>query len=207
MKKTLTDIINFSNTIDTEKLSKDEILDLCIKFVNSNFEFTVDNTPVLKQLKYYFEKDSRFNGDLNKSILLMGWTGSGKTEIMQIFHIYSIVLKTNRTIAYLGCNSIIDSFAEQGITCLGKANRDYDIILDEFGEDSGKHYHFGSLEDPISSLLLKRYIVWQSNDFKTHLITNLDPAGLQARFQERVYDRMIEMYNTIVLNGKSFRKK
>jgi hypothetical protein len=55
-------------------------------------------------------------------------------------------------------------------------------------------------------VILDRYEIFIENKIKTHLTTNLTNSQLQTRYDLRVYDRLKEMFNFVILDGDSLRK-
>jgi DNA replication protein DnaC len=197
----------FINTLKIEGLNDEEVFNLIAKRLEPKFELNNNNTEVFNQLKYYFSNNSKFDGDLKKGILLIGGFGSGKTLAMEIFLIYNIMLNRHRTMAFFNSSEIIDEFTKLGRPSIEQFNKDYDVLIDDLGSDSGKYYYFGSIDDPIEVLLSKRYIMFKDFGSRTHGISNLDVHGFKERFSCKMYDRMCEMFNVIALVGESWRRK
>ena len=164
------------------------------------------NIEFYNQLKFYFSNDTQYEGDLKKGLLIAGDFGTGKTVAMEIYTIYLNLIKKGKTFAYFDTDEIIESYAKHGRTSIENYNGSYDICIDELGEDSGKHYFFGSVEDPIGILLYKRYKQFKDYGNRTHAVTNLNVDMLKERFVPKIYDRMVEMFNLLPLTGDSWRR-
>ncbi|MCX6152754.1 MAG: hypothetical protein NT007_01200 [Candidatus Kapabacteria bacterium] len=193
--------------VNSDGLSLDELLVNIGKRLEPKFEINADNSEYYNQLKYYFTNDSRFNGDLNKGLLLVGNNGSGKTLALTIFQIITLIKDKGNFFMMYDTDEIIDEFTKYGRPSIEQFNNYGDIAIDELGQDSGLHNFFGTKEDPTELLLSRRYIVFKSNGFKTHCISNLDANALQERFSPKIYDRICEMFNLMPFVGKSWRRK
>ncbi|HTJ53754.1 MAG TPA: hypothetical protein VL443_30070 [Cyclobacteriaceae bacterium] len=180
-----------------------------------NYQVTEENSHVVKQLCLYFANDSRFEGNLNKGILLMGKPGTGKTHLMNFF-------SSNPRMSYNipTCKHI----AEQYRT--GWKNNDMDTI--EYYSSPQKAYHnnrynqsefgicfgdlgaeteannYGNKKNVIEEIVFTRYekgLKFISN----HFTTNLDGEDIGKIYGDRMKDRLREMCNVLLLNCKSWR--
>ena len=193
--------------LDIQNISDDELFNLIAKTLEPRFEINNNNKEVYRQLQFYFANDQQFNGDLSKGLLLVGGYGTGKTLAFEIFDIFNMMVKTRRTFYFFDSDEIIDSFTKNGRSSIEQYNREHDIAIDDLGEDSGKHYHFGSVEDPIDVLLSRRYKMLKDFHYRTFTTSNLDLAMMEQRFSGKVFDRMFEMFNTMSLVGNSWRRR
>jgi DNA replication protein DnaC len=158
-------------------------------------------------LKLYFAKDKNFNGDLNKGLLIIGGYGTGKSLALKVYQIFNLAMRNNKYFPIFDTDEIIDTFTKQGRPSIDKYNPEYDIAIDDLGQDTGKHYYFGSIDDPVDVLLGRRYKMFKNYGILTHGTSNLDANQLKERFSGMVYDRMCEMFNTVPLVGTSWRIK
>ncbi|MBX3045223.1 MAG: hypothetical protein KIT33_10410 [Candidatus Kapabacteria bacterium] len=193
--------------LEVKDLSDDELLNLIGKTLNSKFEINHDNKVVFQELKYYFTNDDKFNHDLKKGLLINGGYGTGKTMALDIFQIFTIKRNLRNTFEMFDSDTVIDEFTKTGRPSIENFNKEANIGIDDLGEDSGKHYHFGTVEDPIDVLLSRRYRMFTSYGYKTFATSNLDLKQLQQRFSGKVFDRMKEMFNVIPMKGESWRGK
>lgn len=184
-----------------------------------HFEIDNDNRQVFEDLCNYFtETPGRL--DLNKGIFMIGNVGSGKTEMMRIF-----TANPYASYCFVRCRVLVDEFKNR------KKDDDRDIIksysvlrksakphpynaeylgtgFDDLGTEDIPVNYFGNTTNVMASILLNRY------DYKhlfkyTHITTNLPKTGsksLEEYYGTRVMDRIQEMMNIVVLNGKSRRK-
>ena len=184
---------------------------------NRKMILTPENRPVYALINQYFAKDPEFNktiltenkADLNKGLLLIGGFGCGKTSIMKAYHDIGmrILEKTNDKFMYfrmVSANGIVreyesieapadkDTFFNRYIK--GK------VYFDDFGTESMAS-NFGK-RNLMKDILEERYL--KGNP--CHLTTNLSLEEIEQKYGGRVYDRMKEMFNVIVLKGRSFRE-
>ncbi len=201
-------ILKKVRTENLKDITNIETVILIGKLFESNFVLNESNFEFYNQLILYSTRDSLFKKDLNKGLLLMGNIGTGKSLAMKIMHIFKFV-KANRSFEYFESDEIIDSYCKEGRVGILKYNTIHDLLIDELGNDSGKQNNFGNIEDPISLLLNKRYndFINPNSKLYTHAITNLDEVELNNRFDERIIDRIYEMFNIIPVIGNSWRRR
>ena len=192
---------------DYQEISKRELLNRIIYFLEP--DFICDNVikDIYEQLYYYFMEDSvRFNGKLKKGLLIMGNFGSGKTLAIEVFQIFTFLIYKSRCISFIFNDDITTSYQEKGIQGILNFNVDYEIIIDEFGDNIGKQFNYGNSVNSIDYLLCKRYNMFRYNKIKTHIITNLNFDELQSNISPKLLDRFNEMFNQIIFTHESFRK-
>ncbi len=80
-------------------------------------------------------------------------------------------------------------------------------IFDDIGAESSG-FHYGARVNVISELLTARYDEYTLNRAAnlTHATSNLNPEDIKKTYGDRIYDRMKEMFNDIILHGQSRRK-
>lgn len=202
------------------KLFKSDFLNIYGK----KFIETPESLSNLGVLFYYFLRDENFftHGNLrtdlslpsfDKGLLIIGDYGIGKTAYMEVFEkcfktvkspafkIYS----TNQVVYnYESCNTANDKkyFMEQII----RGN----ILFDDLTSERIAN-NFGKV-DIMKDILEERYM----HRKMTHITLNYKegynkdvPAALAhigERYGSRLYDRIFEMFNIIVFEGKSFRR-
>jgi len=204
--KTRISLAQCREIIERDHLNNDEIFDLIAKRLEPRFELNDNNREFYTQLKYYFNHDTRYTQDLKRGLLIVGGFGTGKTLALQIFYIYNFLIKNGKTMALYDTDEIIDSFCRDGRPTIDRYNPEYGIMIDELGQDTGRHFYFGTIEDPVDVLLGRRYRRFKDRGILTHAATNLDARGLQERFSEKIYDRLCETFNLIPIVGQSWRR-
>lgn len=184
----------------------------------------VDNQFVLEALCRYFTNDLSFvsmgaqvgeKWSLNKGILMQGNVGCGKTTIMKLF-----ARNKRRCYDYLQCTNVADLFERDGAEALeilshnrqdvrGAQNFYQETIgrcYDDLGVEDIKQ-HYGNKKNVMAEILFNRYHYGQRvPKDSTHLTTNLTLEEIEARYGSRVYDRLREMFNIVVLPGGSRRQ-
>lgn len=185
-----------------------------------------DNEKVIKILCCYFAGDrrleSQFGFSLSKGICLTGPVGVGKTLLMQAF-----MANPHQSFVMPSCTSIENKWVNEGkkeaytINDIGivehysgdlAAPIDEPYLHEKLGicfEDLGTRDNtlqkrFGEEKNVMMEIILNRYTN-QIPFTRTHFTTNLDVEGIERKYGTRVRDRMREMCNWIVLDGKSRR--
>jgi len=141
--------------------------------------------------------DRLFNG--HKWVLLAGNIGTGKTTLLRLFaQAYGIIelkpVKLYSTAKFcleygnIGEQAILDN--EHGLMC-----------IDDLGVEPKTQNRYGTVSDPISTLLFLRY----ESKARTFCSTNLDAAKLKARYGDRLAERFKEMYDVVAFTGESKR--
>jgi DNA replication protein DnaC len=183
-------------------------------------QFSFENESYKKiaiNLCYYFTSDSRFEGDLNKGLALLGQPGNGKTSLMMFFshnqiHSYHVVSMLEIATYYKASGDDKEAGGEQAIKkYFGNANRakdqfgqtEYGLCLDEVGTEEIPAKHYGNSMNLFAEIIQMRYM----NRVCTHMTSNKNPKEMQELYGTRVYDRLREMFNIINFDGiDSFRK-
>jgi DNA replication protein DnaC len=184
------------------------------------FEINEGNKKTIQSLCLYFAGDAKFcdagkDFSLDKGILLLGIPGIGKTHLMDFFNKNphaSYILPTCKTIVekYVQKYTRDDMSVIEYYSTLQKAefghiyNQEYlGICFGDLGaEADGNSY--GNRRNVIEEIIFNRYEA--KLPFKyTHFTSNLDPDMIKQKYGERLRDRLREMCNVFVLNGKSFR--
>ena len=172
-----------------------------------SFEIWEENIDVVYRLSVYmirdFETCRRLNLDPNKSVLLTGPVGCGKTTIMKLirhivphFRSYQIIPSRNITFGFNNIGyGIIEDYGDSGFYCFD------DIGVEPIGR------HFGKDCNVIGEILLSRYELFLKNGTKTHGTTNLNAEELEERYGKRVRSRMREMFNLVAFDKNAKDKR
>ena len=156
--------------------------------------FVIDsnNKALLSQLYYYLIGDKRFKGDLNKGIWIGGKIGTGKTLIMDVFRSFlNPVLSGN--VVKLHSKQIV----KKDNMNLSKRH----LFIDDIGKEAKAINDFGTVKNPIIDLITERY----DNFAWTFTTCNYSKESLIQFYGETIFDRFVEMFNIITLNGESRR--
>lgn len=183
------------------------------KHFTPDFKIDENNQEVLKQMLLYFTGNKKFNGDLNKGILLVGGVGTGKSLLFDIFKKYtSEVIHTNSFQVHSAID-IIDRVNVSGIDILSFYSNNFEgrqahpvrCYIDDIGTKHETVKHYGTEINVIEQLLSLRYNIYKRYGTLTHASTNLFPSILSETYDKRITDRMVEMFNVIELKGNSRR--
>ena len=200
---------------EVEPLTEDQLKKLFTTEANKltgGFTYTDENTPIIETLFYYFTKSDKFyqskiiinEKSLNKGILLIGNTGSGKTTILDIFK--SLKWQGFRKFSTYDMVESFEKEGEKGITTYFTGN----IYFDDLGAEQ-EAYYYGKREVVGTRLLEKRYNLYLRTGNKTHATSNLTPKQLTDKYGFRIEGRILEMFNIIYLgknaNSIDFRIK
>lgn len=224
----INEIINVDRGVQPKHLDFHLIKELLLfELLKLRPNYTQDNfsSQIIDQLCLYACEDEKFltnkSFSINKGILIMGKVGCGKTLIMSAFaNLMSWfkypfhISRYKFDVAYLPVYLITDNFIKIGFTLFDdfhninnsahKIAQDIcreKLFIDDIGSENIVS-SFGNTTNVIGELILRRY------DFKGKLFasTNIDPKSLKSFYGERVFSRMTEMLNFIVMDGEDRRR-
>lgn len=178
---------------------------------------TKDNAPIYDLIARYFANDESFNKtkitenipSLEKGLLLIGGVGCGKTSIMNTYHKigYKRLPCNLLWFSKNSCLSVVQEFEELNDNDIrqredfnDKYNNTKKMYFDDFGSENDAS-KFGK-RNLMKEILEERY----SNKKVTHITTNLTLDEINKKYGFRIFDRLQEMFNIIIINGKSYRK-
>lgn len=129
-----------------------------------------------------------------RGLIMMGAMGNGKSTMLRVIN---RLFKGTSTFG--DAQDIFEHFKKsQG------SMRYWDetlLLIDDMGIEPARCLVFGEEYHPISRLLLHRY----DKQLSTIIATNLDIEEIQARYGDRVVDRMTETFNVLVYSNQSYR--
>lgn len=193
----------------------------------TGFQIDKSNKNILKNLLLYFtgnnsvkyitktKNDTMTNfakseWDFNKGICLIGGVGTGKTLLMKIFKKYTMDILAKNSFVPYSAQEIVHNVESDGLSYLKQFGTASEIpsvcYFDDVASANEIVNHFGTKTNVIESLLSMRYDVFSRYGKLTHITTNASLSQLQKLYGDRVYDRMIEMFNFIVIEDNSKRK-
>jgi len=174
--------------------------------IDKDFIIDKDNAEVIDNLYYYliqnnefkaYKNNKKIDGDFNKGILLSGEIGTGKTIIISSF-----------------CN-IIEGLSDKIIEkyhskqLIKRLNDEQDdeyfnerpLFIDDIGKEAKEIIDYGTRKYPMTDLFSTRYNygAW------TFGTTNYTEKTLESYYGESITDRFNEIFNLLILKGKSRR--
>jgi DNA replication protein DnaC len=224
----------FMNYVSSEKMelirsvdTPEELkrhMDFIIDLAGNKFKLTPGIEKILPGLIYYFngqhEKALEAKMDTCKGLAIIGNFGVGKTILLQLMHDYLRKLSpaTPNQFWITSTDAIIESMIAGNYsdsvcfnnTKIGSNNerikKPIHICLNEFGVQYDIKQYGSSVDDLFDSMLMRRYEIFQQYGKVTHITSNIGLDEWEERFNARLVDRFKEMFNIVVLTGKSFRK-
>jgi DNA replication protein DnaC len=169
---------------------------------NAFDEYCIDgsNKNVLNQLFYYtIGNAEKFNGDINKGIMLVGGFGTGKTTLIRVFgEMFSMFF--NKNVTFISSQEVCEVVKGEEFALNFYEKRP--IIIDEIGRENKSILVYGTERLPISELLVLRY----NSKALTFGTSNLGLEDLSLYYGSYIGERLLEMFNFIELTGSSRRK-
>lgn len=151
-------------------------------------------------------------GMANKGLLLMGTTGTGKTTILEVIRdMFSIYWRTSLEVC--SAFAVDRDFFESRLMLrhYDDEKRDHfddkeaDMIIDELGFEPESVMVFGTRSFPLAEAIDFRYQEWRKHKIKTCFSTNLGEAEIVSRYSDRIWSRLNEMCEIIVIGGNDRR--
>lgn len=176
--------------------------------IERDFEIDSENADFFKMMSMYFSEDERFEKEtcfkLRKGLIVSGKNGVGKTSFFRIvnsigkIHNYKPAMFKDVSV-----HKVVSDF-----NCLGEEYMKKIIktkyYFDDLGAENIANF-YGIKEDLMKRVFLMRYDRFVLQGEKTFVSTNLNRQEIKKRYGERVYDRMLEMFNFIHMPGISRR--
>lgn len=180
----------FSAPLDMNKIEMEARLNAAYEL---NVEWRGGQINRDKVTKESIESVATWIYDNKRWLFLSGALGTGKTTM----------LKALRTIfpasIYCSAKKIFDEFKR--LEMLPDVSDNKLLLLDDLGVEPSICKIFGEDRSPITDLLLHRYD-WMAT---TVIATNLSIDEIQARYGDRLADRIAEMATAILYDAPSYR--
>lgn len=194
--------------------------EVIIKIANDiipNFKLDKENKEIFDKMFSYFSDGTEL--DLNKGIMIIGNSGTGKTKLFQIFQKFSQLYKKPKSFKIISSRIIQESFLQQGVKGINQYSynlqtNEFNVqttnptnyMIDDLGNENSYVTHFGTNYKPVEEVLLNRYDLYSNDGIITHVSTNFTPDILKTMYDQRTISRFKEMFNFLVLSGKDRRK-
>jgi DNA replication protein DnaC len=191
-----------------------------IKIIGNEFidGFSIDKEPLLTGYRLVYENLSSGLDvkSKTKGLLIIGSIGVGKSLMMRIYQ--KLFKDSCRAFKWVSASVLRDMLDETTLSNI-KASYGYDCKMDLYIDDVGVSHsdvkRYGNTVNVISEILMERYELFCNEGYKTHISTNLlarlenNPQNIPTMenyLSNRVYDRIKEMCELVVINGQSLRK-
>lgn len=167
-------------------------------------------SPVLTDnLLLYLLRDKSFSKDLNKGILLIGPSGTGKTVYMKILGLLLGYLHNKKVPSYTGkqMENILRLPPENDtVTMLW-----YDVLgsmfcFEDIGEENDKVKVMGTDINVGIEILGARHLEYENKQSLTFGTSNLNVKQMGRKYGARIESRIHEMFNVFPLEGDDMRK-
>lgn len=131
-----------------------------------------------------------------RGLLLFGSVGNGKTTMLKainwLFRGGAVVLSAKAIYEYYKENERLQNNFGSKI-----------LLIDDLGTEPERCLIYGEDHHPLSDMLMRRY----ENNATTIIATNLSGDDIRLRYGDRVYDRILEMFFSILYTSPSYRAK
>ena len=192
------------STIDLKELS--EMLLNCYKaeVIKRNARFTQDSATeerISKAAKW-------LSGEYKPGLLLYGAAcGTGKTTLANamcnlVNYLFDSCYSGDRKTVYrVSAINLVKFYSESPERYKNLVNQEL-LFIDDIGTEPVNVKIYGNEFSPVTELLYQRY----DRQSWTIVTSNLSDQQLLERYGERINDRLIETFEKIHFQGKSYRK-
>lgn len=193
-------------------------MDFALKVINDialllepKFVFTDELKAIYRELIMYVHGDPLFNGTIEKGLMLIGPSGTGKTLAMKIIKAYRQIddtwyLKDGRPYRMnydiYHVNDIVNGFMENGFDGIDLYCKRYVACFDDIGSEIERVKHYGNELDVMSHILAERY----AHRLLTFGTSNFPVSVLEEKYDDRTVSRMYALFNFITIKGTDYRR-
>jgi DNA replication protein DnaC len=133
----------------------------------------------------------------HKGLLYFGNCGAGKSFALKVIAAF-------RDIRYYDCEDLQERFNQSDKGFWEIIEDKKDIIIDDLGTEEAKN-DFGIKFELFEKAIYKRHKMFEDYKIKTIIATNLDGAGIEKRYDKRIYSRLRQMCECVNATGKDLR--
>lgn len=144
---------------------------------------------------YFANIEGEYKCDLG--IALSGASGIGKTFLFEAAQVMSKTTKNNDFQIYS---------AKEINRQIANDSRKYDkflngeILIDDLGIEELSVVNYGTKSSPVSDVIFDRERLWHNKGIRTHFTTNLTYDECEARYGDRIMNRVRRMVNWSEIN-------
>ena len=145
-----------------------------------------------------------------RSLYIIGDVGTGKSTLAKAAHHASVQLHhgygTGLKLGFTSLDELLmDVYASSDMLPVQHASRGH-MVLDELRLKHLGYKHYGNDVTLVADILLNRHHGWKQRGEQTIVTTNVPALNLlKAMGDERITDRVLQQYETVEINGQSFR--
>ena len=151
--------------------------------------------------------------DVKRSLYIYGSLGVGKTTIALAGHYAMQKMKaefyqTQMDYEFVSMDELfLDTYTTDSLSKIGMLARGF-WCLDELKERHLKYKHYGNDFYILADILTARHNLWKRGGTQTIITSNIDPKELEPTLSDdRLFDRIIQQYQSVRLEGTNKRRK
>lgn len=177
-----------------------------------NFNFKDEVKEIYKTLIQYVHGDPEFDGVIEKGIMLIGPSGTGKTLAMKVIQTYRTIDDTwylkdgkpyrmNYDIYHV--NDVVSSFIENGFDGIEIYCKRNVACFDDIGSEIERVKHYGNELDVMGHIIAERY----ARGLMTFGTSNFPVKTLEEKYDDRTISRMYALFNFVVMKDIDYRRQ
>ena len=150
------------------------------------------------------------NLDLQKGLWLWGNVGTGKSTLLETVRSFDADIKGRVNGFQIGGFGIVNlrdvcgKFMSYGMDGIEPYIINEKQAFEEVGKEEIPAYFYKNPLNVFEYIIQMRYE--KRRYTTTHVTTNLPPEQVMSRYDDWIYDRCVELFNFVPMNGFTFRK-
>ena len=167
--------------------------------------FSINSFIINKDVQTIIKLTAKWFKQGKQNLLLIGEYGTGKTKILETVSLL-INFYENKVTKVINTNEIIKTSLSTEDCDINKFNNFKNfpyLFIDDLGTEPVDVKYFGTVLNPVIEILLERY----RQNKTTVISTNLTLNEINQKYGQRIWERFIEKYDTIIFDYQSFRTK